>query len=163
MKGTNVLLLDKVAEHLATKISDADRQALMELKARGHTMMVLSCGTADLSERILEKAGLKDCFDVIEGNRFQFSNGRITGMNLHMLIPEYKVNFMRKMGIAPPRTIAIGDGYSDIPLLNWSQIPIIIDRTGNKRKQFSTKDYQFASSIPNMMKIIKKGESEHPS
>ena len=35
-------------------------------------MIVLSCGTVDLSERILRFAGIEDCFGLIEGNRFQF-------------------------------------------------------------------------------------------
>jgi phosphoserine phosphatase len=154
LKGTPVAELDLVSERLAAKIPGADQQVLKNLKAQGHTMMVLSCGTADLSERILNMAGIIDCFDVIEGNRFEIDNDQITGMNLQMMEPEDKVKFLNEMGIVSDATVAVGDGYSDIPLLNWSRVPIIIDRSGNKRKRFSDKEYYFVSSIPNVMKII---------
>ena len=140
LKGTPVQILDQFCKQMAKKIPKEDRQALLKLRADGHKMMILSCGTADLSERVLKIAELRDCFDIIEGNRFQISGGRIKGMNLHMIEPEDKVKFLNQRGIASDTTIAVGDGYSDIPMLNWSRIPIIIDRSGNKRKRFSAKN-----------------------
>jgi phosphoserine phosphatase len=126
LKDSPVTELDHVSERLATKISEADRQVLRKLKTLGHSMMALSCGTADLSERILNMAGIIDCFDVIEGNRFEIDNDQIVGMNLQIMEPSDKVKFLNEIGIASDATVAVGDGYSDIALLDWSRIPKLI-------------------------------------
>ena len=110
LKGTGVNILDQVSQRLAAKISETDRQTVIELKRQGHAMMVLSCGTADLSERVLKIAGLGDCFDVIEGNRFEMVNDQISGMLHSMDNPENKVKFFQHKGIRPEQTVAIGDG-----------------------------------------------------
>jgi phosphoserine phosphatase len=154
LKGTGVNILDRVSRHLATKISQRDRQAVIELKRQGHAMMVLSCGTADLSERILKIAGLGDCFDVIEGNRFEMVNDQISGMLRSMNNPENKVKFLEHKGIRPEHTVAIGDGYTDIPLLDWAQIPIMMDRTGKKKALYGHKNYKFISEISEIFTIL---------
>ena len=46
----------------------------MQLKAAGHVMLILSCGTQDLIERVLKYAHLDGCFSIVAGNRFSFSN-----------------------------------------------------------------------------------------
>ena len=154
LKGTRITALEKVSERLAEKISEIDRQTLLQLKEKGHTMMVLSCGTADLSEGVLNMAGLGDCFDVIEGNRFQIVNGHITGMTFCMVNPEDKVNFLQSKGIVSDNTIAIGDGYTDIPLLEWAGISVMLDRTGKKKRQHGNMKYRFISSIPEILNVL---------
>ncbi len=154
MKGTPVTALDRVSERLAAKISSADRQAVLELKSRNYTMLVLSCGTADLSERVLKIAGLANCFDAIEGNRFTFENNRINGMTYDMSNPEDKRAFLQNNAISPEHTIAVGDGYTDIPMLDWARNAIVMDRSGRKRNQFRHKKYRFISSIPEVLELI---------
>ena len=154
MHGTHVAAIDRVSERLAAKISTADRQAVMELKRQGYTMLVVSCGTADLSERVLKIAGLADCFDIIEGNRFTFENNRISGMTYDMNNPEDKRTFLQNKAISPENTIAVGDGYTDIPMLDWARDAIVMDRSGRKKKQFRNKKYRFISSIPEIMELI---------
>lgn len=154
MKGTSVMALERVSERLAAKISSADRQTVMELKRRNFSMLVLSCGTADLSERVLEIAGLVNCFDVIEGNRFTFENNRINGMTYDMKNPEDKRTFLQNQAISPEHAIAVGDGYTDIPMLDWARNAIVMDRSGKKSTQFRNKNYQFISSIPEILKLI---------
>ena len=156
LKGTRIEALDRVAECLAKKISKADRQAFFRLKGDGHNMMIISCGTLDLIERFLKLARLDDCFDMISGNRFQFANGRITGMEFHSLNPEDKLQIMNARGIPPEHSVVIGDGYTDLPLLDWARIPILIDRTGEKKDKYAKKDYYFISSIPELVEMINK-------
>ena len=62
LKRTQMELLDKVAKNLAPKISNTDRKTFLRLKADGHHMMVLSCGTIDLIERTLQLAEIDTCF-----------------------------------------------------------------------------------------------------
>jgi phosphoserine phosphatase len=110
----------------------------------------------DLSERTLEKAGLIQCFELIEGNRFQMKNGRISGMDFKMPNPENKVSFLQKKQISADRAIAIGDGYTDLPMLDWARIPILIDRAGTKKDGFYSKDYHMISSITELLKIVEE-------
>jgi phosphoserine phosphatase len=122
-------------------------------------MMVLSCGTVDLSERVLKFAGLSDCFNRIAGNRFRFDADRIVGMQLRLPNPEDKLAMIKKLNLSADHTIVIGDGYyTDLPLLNWASIPVIIDRSGKKKKQFTSHHFYFISSIPEIMNIIEENE-----
>ena len=154
MRGTSVTALERVSERLAAKITSADRQAVLELKKRSYTMLVLSCGTADLSERVLRIAGLTNCFDIIEGNRFTFENNCISGMTYDMKNPEDKRTFLQNNAIAPEHTIAVGDGYTDIPMLDWARYAFVLDRSGRKKRQFRDKNYRFISSIPEVLELI---------
>jgi phosphoserine phosphatase len=154
LKGTTSSTLDEVCRSLAEKLSTPDRLTLKKLKNDGYRMIVLSCGSVDLSERILRFAGIEDCFDLIEGNRFQFDEDRIAGMHLRLPDPDDKLAMMNKLNLSPERTIVVGDGYTDLPLLNWSSIPVMIDRTGKKKKGFTSNNFHFITSTPEIMNII---------
>lgn len=156
LKGLPVSVLDEVCRRLAEKITHVDRQTIRALKHDGHTMLLLSCGTADLSERILTFAELRDCFNLIEGNRFEFDENRIKGMDLRLPDPKDKLHMVHTLSLSPDRTIVVGDGYTDLPLLNWSAMPILIDRSGKKEKQFSAHNFYFITAIPQLKNIIKK-------
>ena len=159
MKETHVSVLDTVCELLAEKISDEDRQALLQLKSGGYRMAVLSCGTADLSERVLRKAHIDSCFEFIAGNRFKIDNHHITGMKLSMNKPESKVDYLNDIGMDADSTVAVGDGYTDIPMLDWSRFPVVMDRSGHKKDRFAEKDYSYISSIPELLPLIKNRTS----
>ena len=148
LRGTPSSALDAVCRQLADKISPADRQTLRKLKGDGHEMMVLSCGTADLSERILSFSGLIDCFCLIEGNRFQVTGGRIAGMHLRLAGPDDKLKLAKRLNLSPRQTIVVGDGYTDLPLLKWSSMPIMMDRTG--------RNFYFIASVPEMTHLVKQ-------
>jgi phosphoserine phosphatase len=105
---------------------------------------------------ILKYAGIEDCFGLIEGNRFQFDEDRIVGMHLRLPDPDDKLTMMNKLNLSPERTIVVGDGYTDLPLLNWSSIPVIIDRTGKKKKEFTSNNFHFITSIPEITNIIQE-------
>ncbi len=154
LKGTPASTLDEVCGDLAEKISTADRNVYRTLKAAGYDMIVLSCGTADLSERVLKVAGLKDCFSLIEGNRFQFDADRIAGMQLRLPNPDDKLAMMPKLNLSPDQTVVVGDGYTDLPLLKWSAIPVMIDRSGQKKKRFTSHKFYFISSISEIVELI---------
>jgi len=154
MTGTAADIFDPVCRRLAAKISQADRRVLMHLAKEGHPMMVLSCGTANLSERTLENAGLTGCFKTIAGNRFEANNGRINGMTLHIPNPEDKVRFLVDQGIEPGRCVAVGDGYTDIPLLDWAKISVLVDRTGKKQVKYAHKNYRFVQSLTEILDIV---------
>ncbi len=156
LKGTPAAALDRVSRQLAVKISPTDRKALQDLHEMGHRLLLVSCGTLDLSERILKHAGLGDIFDSICGNRFQWHQDRIVGMDLQLLGPNDKLNAVVRTGITAETAIAVGDGYTDLPLLDWVNIPILLDRSGLKQKKLRHKNYRIVSSIHEVVEMIKK-------
>jgi phosphoserine phosphatase len=117
-------------------------------------MLVLSCGTADLGERVLSAAGLRNCFEGIKGNRFEIRNGRIAGMRSCIPNPEAKVRYLIQKKISAATAVAIGDGYTDIPLLDWAGIALMIDRTGEKQKRYAHKNYRFISALPEVLDAL---------
>jgi len=154
MKGSPAAVMDQVGGRLSGSISAEDRQTIVRLQSLGYRMFVLSCGTADLSERTLQNAGLGDCFEAIAGNRFKINNGLIDGMTLHVPNPVDKVKWVEKMGLSPADTIAVGDGYTDIPLLEWAKISVLVDRTGQQHKKYAHKNYYFVRSLAEILNIV---------
>jgi phosphoserine phosphatase len=154
MKGTPTAVMDRVGRRLSDRIPPRDRQAIARLKSANYRMTVLSCGTADLSERTLAYAGLGDCFETIAGNRFNISQGLINGMTLHVPNPVDKVIWAENKGLSADETIAVGDGYTDIPLLDWAKTSIMMDRTGRKRSKYKNKNYHFISSTSEILEVI---------
>jgi len=157
MKGTPAAVMDQVGARLSDNICAEDRQTIAGLKSSGYRMFVLSCGTADLSERTLQNAGLGHCFENIAGNRFTINDGLIGGMTLHVPNPIDKVKWVEKLGISPVDTIAVGDGYTDIPLLDWAKISIMMDRTGKQKDKYKHKDYQFISNTSEILDVLNLG------
>lgn len=159
LKGTSADLLDQVAEKLASTISLVDRQAIHSLKRSGYKMMVLSCGTADLSNRILRAAGLANCFSLVEGNRFIINDGKIQGMDFHIPTPESKLELLLEHGITAQQAAAVGDGFTDLPLLDWAALPVLLDRTGKKKEQYKGRGYNHAASVAEAAEIIEKTDN----
>ena len=155
MTGSSVDIFDPVCRRLAASIPQADRQTLTQLGDRGHPMMVLSCGTANLIKRTLEYAGLAGCFTTIAGNQFEDGNGTISGMTLHIPNPEDKVRYLVRQQIDPDRCVAVGDGYTDIPMLDWAKISVLVDRTGKKQVKYARKKYRSVQSLTAILDILK--------
>ena len=154
MKGTPTAVMDQIGRRLSDRISPRDRQTITRLKSENYRMMVLSCGTADLSERTLTYAGLGDCFETIVGNRFKISQGLINGMTLYVPDPVDKTAWLTKNGVSADEAIAVGDGYTDIPLLDWAKISVMVDRTGKKSNKYAHKNYHFVQSLSEILNII---------
>ena len=127
---------------------------IKQLADRGHRMIVLSCGTANLSENTLKHAGLSKCFDAIAGNRFESNNGTISAMTLHIPNPEDKLRYLEEQGFEPDSCVAVGDGYTDIPMLDWAKISVLVDRNGIKQKKYAHKNYFFIRSLPEIFEIF---------
>ena len=154
MKGTPTAVMDQVSRRLSDQIPVGDRQAIKLLKSRNYRMIVLSCGTVNLSRRTLQRAGLADCFEIIAGNRFQIANGVIDSMRLHVPNPEDKVRWVKEVGIQPGNAIAVGDGYTDIPLLDWAGTPVMVDRTGEMQPKYKHRGYRFISSTVEILDVL---------
>ena len=93
--------------------------------------------------------------EIVAGNRFESEYGKISAMTLHIPNPENKVRFLAGQNIDPNRCVAVGDGYTDIPMLDWAKIPVLIDRTGRKQRRYADKNYHFVRSVPEILGIVK--------
>jgi phosphoserine phosphatase len=156
LKGTPLEMLDRVAERLAKKITATDRRIYEDLHDRGYTMVVLSCGTFDLIKRTLTLAEIQKCFTVIKGNHFVCKDNRISDMEFRILKPEDKLEQIRSLNIPLENIMAVGDGYTDLPLLDRVDIPVMMDRTGLKKKRFAHKGYRFISTAAEVFDLVQK-------
>jgi phosphoserine phosphatase len=154
LRGTPEAFVDRVAARLAGRILSKDREALLALKSRGHRLLVVSCGTADLSERILARCGLLPCFEAVLANRFVFREGRIAGMRLEVPSGRAKLEIVESLGIDPAGAVAVGDGGTDLPLWQWSAVPVVIDRSGRAQAGRWPDSYHVVASCAAVLDIV---------
>jgi len=155
LKDTPIALLDSAAASIAATISHRDRRALHRMHDRGLCMLVISCGTLDLSERVLWKAGISNCFESVHANPLQFKNGLVTGITPCLITAEDKRRLAEQLaGGHAHDVVAVGDGYTDLPLLDWAETPVMIDPDGSKRRAYDGKFYHFAPSVAAVDKLL---------
>jgi phosphoserine phosphatase len=155
LKGTPATFLDQVAKDIAALISADDRKALHDLHARHFRMLVISCGTQELCEKILERAGVKKCFEAIRANPLKLKAGSIVGGVSCLVSAEDKLSLARKLTNDNPKgVVAVGDGYTDIPLLDWVQTPIMMDPDQSKQSTYAKKPYQFITAIDELPGLL---------
>ncbi|NLS75729.1 MAG: haloacid dehalogenase-like hydrolase [Chloroflexi bacterium] len=154
LRGLPVEALDRLARQVARDISDADRRAIDEIRALGARMFVVSCGTGDLSQRILEAAGVAAGFLAIEANWFTFWGNRIEGMDLSIHLPADKLAAVKGLGISISHAVMVGDGITDLPLLDEAAYPILLDRAGRKATLIRENGYLGAASLPEVARLL---------
>jgi len=163
LRGLPVTELDAVAEEIARHITPADRLAIRALASAGKRMVVVSCGTGDLSQRVLQHAGVLDCFAALEANWFTFWQSRIEGIDLHIHLPSDKLAAVARLGIALAEAVAIGDGVTDIPLLDRAACGILVDRSGEKATWAIARGYRVVRSLGEIVTLLgATGESGAP-
>ncbi len=156
LTGMPVSIIGTIADALARTISEHDRLVFFKLKEQGFPMMVLSCGTADLSRKVLQKADIDSCFDHIEGNHFRILENTIVGTDVRVPNPKSKITLLTDTyGLTAQEVVAVGDGYTDIPLLDWAGVSILIDRKGTKSVRNDR--YLTISSISEILAIMNVG------
>jgi len=60
----------------------------------------------------------------------------------------------KKLKISSVDAIAVGDVYTDIPLLDWAKISVLVDTTGKKKAKYRHKIYRFISSISEILSVL---------
>ena len=155
LKGIPTPLLENAADAVAASISPRDRTALGRLHDAGWRMVVISCGTLDLCEGVLIKAGIRGCFESVHANPLKIRNGIITGSVSKMTTAEDKLRLAKMIaGGRPHGVVAVGDGYTDIPLMDWCQLSLMMDPNGCKKPSYAGKSYRFVASIHAAYKLL---------
>jgi phosphoserine phosphatase len=157
IKGTPVSLLYRTIDDISALISTEDRDALHGLHENGFRMLVISCGTLDLCEGVLQKAGVRGCFESVTANPFRLKNGRIDSLIPSVVNANDKLFTAWKLvGKSAQGIVAVGDGYTDIPLLDWSQYPVMMDPDHSKHARYASKPYTFADSVAAIPLLLPK-------
>ena len=154
LKRTDSSILEEVNNGLASLIPDDHVSTIKVLNMQGYDMSIISCGTGDLCIPPLKTKEVDHCFSFIESNFFHYKDNRIHGMKYNVLKGRDKVFHAEKRGLDPEKTVVIGDGYTDIPLLDWSSFPVLIDPLGEKREKLSGRNYHFIDCIPQLTDLV---------
>ena len=75
-------------------------------------------------------------------------------MTLNVPNPEDKVRYLVEHQMDPNSCVAVGDGYTDLPLLDWTKVSVLVDRTGRKQIKYAHKKYRIVKSLPEILNII---------
>jgi phosphoserine phosphatase len=94
------------------------RTLVRTMRARGAVTGLVSGGFLPLAERIGRDVG----FDVVQANRLEAVDGRLTGRLVAPIVgPEAKLALLERLcarhGLRAAQALAVGDGANDLPML----------------------------------------------
>jgi len=152
LRGTPTDAIDLASHQIASHLAAADRDALRALSTKVK-MAVLSCGTADLSHGTLRAAGLEGAFARIEANWLHVRGGQVRGIERRVYTPRAKVAAAARYGVAWEQVIAVGDGLTDLPLLDRVGLPILIAGSG-KATHFAGRGYRIVATLGAAIRLV---------
>jgi phosphoserine phosphatase len=127
-------LLEGLEEEAAADAYDAvtlrpgAATVLRRLADEGHHVAILTGGFERGVERALEKEGVADAVDTIVANRLPIKGGRLTGGVEGPLIEGTKDTALEsvaeKLDVPLARTVAVGDGANDLPMLEVAGLAV---------------------------------------
>jgi phosphoserine phosphatase len=101
---------------------------LERLHDAGHHVAILTGGFERGVEAALERAGASDYVDTIIANRLPATDGRLTGAVDGPLIEGTKDEALESLaadvGVPLERTVAVGDGANDLPMLEVAGLSV---------------------------------------
>ncbi|WP_435068044.1 phosphoserine phosphatase SerB [Haloplanus sp. C73] len=101
---------------------------LERLHDAGHHVAILTGGFERGVEAALERAGASDYVDTIVANRLPATDGRLTGTVDGPLIEGTKDEALESLaadvGVPLERTVAVGDGANDLPMLEVAGLSV---------------------------------------
>ncbi|MBC8452635.1 MAG: haloacid dehalogenase-like hydrolase [Spirochaetes bacterium] len=163
LMGCSRSLIDITAEYIASTIPKSETEQYHELKELGWKQYIISCGTYDICIKVLEILNISDCFTKISANKFIFRENRISGMNIIVndgkmkpIIMEKILNEHKENRAELSQVIAVGDGYTDIPLLNRVKTPVLIDWDGGNHSSPANSKLIHISRPSEILKILHK-------
>ena len=155
LKNTPAAFLDRVAEDTAALIPFDDRKTLHELHGSCLRMLVISCGTLELCEKVLYKAGVRHCFENVRANPLILDAGSIVGGISQLVSAEDKLSLAKDLTHnTPGGVVAVGDGYTDIPLLDWVQYPVMVNHDQARPPKHAGKPYHFIPSVATLPQLL---------
>lgn len=129
-------MIEDVAHELSLLVTDSDVQAVSNL-ANQADLAVLTCGTENLVAAFLKQVGLEHQFFLIRGKRIIWNQNGKAQLLVDIDRPEAKAKALEDLRHAYRTIIAVGDGPTDLPMLQASDFGLVID--WNKKQR----DYPF--------------------
>jgi len=123
LAGMDERVFDRAAERI--RVARGARQLVATMRAAGSVTALVSGGFTVFAERIAAELG----FDHVVANRLDLSKGRITGTVRHPFVTgetkrDTLLTLAAEHGIAVDRSMAVGDGANDLPMLAAAGIGI---------------------------------------
>lgn len=146
LRGTPTDALDPICAQIAAQIPSKDRGGLKALAAAGIEMKVLSCGTADMSRGTLRAADLVGVFSDVQANSLLTSDGHIIGIERRIYLPETKVEIVAQYGVPWDEVVAVGDGLTDLPLLDRAGQGVLI-ASGERAERYAERGYAIVPTL----------------
>ena len=149
-------MLENVAKILSAKISESVVDVMRQLHAAGFELYIVSCSTDSLLKNSLYFKGVDNLFRGIVGNQVTSYDGQIVDYTCRFSTGQDKVAFVEEsMHLSPENTIVIGTSQDDIPLLEWSRYPILVDSTLEGWKKYEEINFIFMESTKMLANIVK--------
>jgi len=156
IKGQPSIILENVSKILSAKISESALDVMRILQSEGFELYIASCSTDSLIKSSLYFKGADTLFRGIVGNHVSSYSGQIMDYNCNFSSGKDKIAFLEQtMRFSPDNTIVIGASQDDIPLLEWSRYPILVDASRDGWKKYEDKHFIFMESIQMVPEIIK--------
>ena len=123
------LSLDRADDAFAqVRLREGAADLLTRLHDDGHHVAILTGGFERGVAAALERAGARDAVDTIVANRLPASGGRLTGGVEGPLIEGTKDEALESLaaevGVPHSRTVAVGDGANDLPMLEVAGLSV---------------------------------------
>ena len=156
INGQPSIVLENVSKILSAKISDQAIKVMKVLQTQGFELYIVSCSTDSLLKNSLYFKGADTLFRGIVGYHVSSYSGQIMDYTCNFRSGKDKVAFLEQtMKLSPENTIVIGASQDDIPLLEWSRYPILVDASREGWKKYDDKHFIFMESIQMVPEIIK--------
>lgn len=155
-------MLDEVVDELCALVEPDALEPLRELyETTEAEFCVISCGTVNLIERYLTRMGVRDAFGDITGKVFDTAEGRLALDKITVKTPQDKVQVLddaigriaATTGVRP-KTVAVGDGPTDIPMLRHADFGILIDWDKRPTDPSTKNGFPYAGSIREVRDIV---------
>jgi len=150
------IILENVSKILSAKISESALEVMQKLQRAGFDQYIVSCSTDSLIKNSMYFKGSDSLFRGIVGNHVTSYSGQIMDYTCTFRGGEDKIAFLEQtMRFTPENTIVIGASRNDIPLLEWSRYPILVDASREGWKKYEDKHFIFMESVNMVPEIIK--------
>lgn len=125
--------IDEVASDLFALV-DPDQFTLLKTLAQKADLAILSCGTENIIHSFLALHGIDHHFIQVSGKRLHFSKESKPDISVTIGNPDQKREVFSELKKEYTLSIAVGDGPTDIPMLEQADLGLIIDWSGKKAR-----------------------------
>lgn len=125
-------LLARFVEHYPLRPVAESVQALKEEVSRGHRVVIATGAFHPLADALLRRMELRHQVSLIGSHARRWAGGLIVGAHCNR---EAKVKQLHEHGFPGPYLRAYSDSWSDHPLLDQAQLPILVNGDERTRRR----------------------------